>query len=117
MSASGHVNAGESPLQSLLREVKEELGLDIHHSEFRLLGKFWRHKIYREDFIENELDYIYVVIKDIQLEQITIQKEEVEAVAWFDVVSFKNMLKEGKVVNRKYVWDALFTYTDSEVIE
>jgi 8-oxo-dGTP diphosphatase len=30
----GHIEAGESPEQALVREVKEELGLDLRHWEF-----------------------------------------------------------------------------------
>lgn len=114
MSASGHVPAGESPLESLQREVKEEIGLDFKKSEFKLLGKFWRNEIYRKDFIENELDYIYIAYRDVDISKIKIQKEEVEAVAWLKVDQFKQMMTESKVVRRKEVWGKLFEYLQKE---
>lgn len=112
MSASGHVTAGESPLNSLIREVKEEIGIDLDRSEFHLLGRFWRHEKYRDDFVENELDYIFVVNKFIPINKIVIQKDEVENVSWIEIDKFKNLLKEGKAVKRECVWDELFTYIE-----
>jgi isopentenyldiphosphate isomerase len=60
LSASGHVPSGQSPIKSLVREIKEELGLSVKENELSLLGKFWRNEIHKENFIENELIYIYM---------------------------------------------------------
>ena len=110
LSASGHISAGEDPLKSLIREIKEEIGLNINESQFKLLGKFWRNEVYRADFIENELDYIYIVENYIDISQIKIQEDEVETVAWINVKKFKTMMKEGKVVKRDKVWQRLFEF-------
>ena len=62
MSASGHVPSGQTPEESLQREIKEELGLNISSKHFTLLGKFWRNEAYNDGkFIENELIYIYAL--------------------------------------------------------
>lgn len=108
MSASGHVTSGQTPQDSLIREIKEELGLEVKKTELKLLGKFWRHETYRPDFIENELDYIYIVNKFIEISQIKVQEEEVEDVAWLSVDKFKDMLNVGKAVKRNGVWETLF---------
>ena len=113
MSASGHVPSGESPLDSLIREVDEELGLSIKPEKLKLLGKFWRNEIYSPSFIENELDYIYVTELNVDINNISIQKEEVERVAWINTDEFKNMLRERRAVNRKGVWDELFKYLEN----
>lgn len=113
MSASGHITSGQTPLQSLLREVEEELGLKIEEP-IKLLGKFWRHEKYREDFIENELDYIYILNKNIDINTIKVQKEEVEKAAWIDIEEFKKLLKNKQAVRRKYVWAALFKYIEGK---
>lgn len=110
MSASGHIPSGENPEDSLVREVQEELGINVKLNELKLLGKFWRNEIYRQDFVENELDYIYILEKNIDINKVKIQKEEVEQVKYIDVETFKNMLKQKKAVTRKGVWLALFKF-------
>lgn len=114
MSASGHITAGETPLSSLVREVEEEIGLKIKETEFQLLGKFWRNEVYREDFIENELDYIYIINKDVDVSKVQIQKEEVENIAWIEMEAFKKMIDDGRVVKRKEVWKKFFEYLEDK---
>ena len=114
MSASGHVPSGETPKDSLIREAKEELGLNVNKRELKLLGKFWRNEFYRKDFIENELDYIYILEKDINIDKIKIQKEEVEQVKYISLETFKNMIQTKKAVARKNVWDYLFKYINTK---
>lgn len=115
MSASGHVPSNESPLNSLLREIEEELGINVTEQELFLLGKFWRNETYSKDFIENELDYIYVCEKDLPINKITIQKEEVEDVQWISTDNFKILLNNGNAVKRKDVWDCLFKYLENKM--
>ena len=110
LSSSGHIPSGQTPIQSLIREVKEELGIDVKETDLSLLGKFWRNEIHKEDFIENELDYIYVCEKDIDISNLIIQKEEIEDVKWISINDFKILLEGNRAVKRKDVWDCLFKY-------
>ena len=53
ISAAGHVDAGETPLESAVREAKEELGLDVDPEALRFLFTM------RTPLAPNEIDFVY----------------------------------------------------------
>ena len=89
-SAAGHIRAGDEPLYSAQRELKEELGITAAPEELQLLGTF---RIQYEDiffskcFRDNEVAFVYLYDKPIQMEALRLQKEEVESVKWFGLDS------------------------------
>ena len=111
MTASGHIEAGEDILDALVREIEEEIGVHVLKKELKFLTKYWRNEKYREDFVERELDYIYLLKKDIPLEKISVQEEEVENVSWISFEKFKDMIGRGEVVKRA-LWKVLFDLHD-----
>lgn len=84
----GAVDSGELPINALYREVKEELGITILPEETELLLSLPR----TYDFVD-----IYLVKKDIDINQITMQPEEVEQVKWVTIDEFKNLQKENQI--------------------
>ena len=84
----GHPKSGETPLEGIVTEVKEELGLDFS----------------KEKFIEYESGCdgkdcfkMYFVNKDVDLSDIIIQKEELSEVRWFSMDELKNMVDTGEL--------------------
>jgi len=76
------VNAGEFGRQALIREVKEELGIDISNCNINFIDS----KIAGESLIVD----IFLTKLDVDLNDITIQKEEVDEIKW---VSKEELLK------------------------
>lgn len=79
----GHPKAGETPLEGIITEVKEELGLDFS----------------QENFIEydsgcdgRDCYKMYFVNKDVELEDIIIQEDELSEVRWFSMEELKHMV-------------------------
>ena len=73
---SGHAENNETNTQGAIREVKEELGIDIKEKQLNL---FYRTKI-------NKTIYnLYYTKLNIDIKNIELQKEEVEEVQWFDL--------------------------------
>ena len=84
----GHPKAGETPIEGMLTEVKEELGLSFS----------------KDDFIEydsgcdgKDCYKMYLVNKDIDLNEITIQEEELTEVRWFSMEELDNMVSTGEL--------------------
>lgn len=83
---SGHVEENEEMKQAAIREIKEELGLDIKENELKL---FYSDKV-------NEDSYnLYILKKDFHINNLTLQKEEVEFVKWCNINEIEKIIEEG----------------------
>lgn len=85
ISAAGHVDAGEQPLQTAVREVKEEIGLDIHATDLWLAGVFRTFMFissgYNAGKYENEFRFVYL-LKLASDRKLTFVDGEVHSVIW-----------------------------------
>ncbi len=82
ITAGGHVVAGELGEQALIREVKEELGIDITENEVKYLVGSTSTNI-KGDTINNHFNECYIIKKDIDTSLIKLQEEEVSDIKWF----------------------------------
>lgn len=82
ISVAGHVSAGETAIESAIREAEEELGLIIAPADLRHLGTLRYHCVLREDYIENEIHDVYLLRRDVDLATLTLDPLEVAEVRW-----------------------------------
>lgn len=94
ISAAGHVSAGEDDITSALRETEEELGLKIFPEEFIQIGEL-KQMSERAGYINNEINPVYVVRKNLKIDQIRKQYEEVAEVKFVPFVTLKNVIENG----------------------
>ena len=85
----GGVRAGETTRQAAVRELYEELGVHADESELSLL-EVYRHKKYFMD--------IFVVRRDIDVNTLTLQPEEVVDAKWVSGEELLRMIEEKQVV-------------------
>jgi isopentenyl-diphosphate delta-isomerase type 1 len=86
ISAAGHISAGESAETSAIRELQEEIGIKVEPSELEYLFSITEFGTqYNGKYIDNEFDLVYLVHKDLNLNDLVLQKEEVSEVAWMPV--------------------------------
>lgn len=84
----GHPKAGETPLEGIITEVKEELGLDFSHENF----------IEYDSGCDGRDCYkMYFVNKDVELEDIIIQEDELSEVRWFSMSELKHMVETNEL--------------------
>ena len=83
-SSAGHIQAGDEPLPSALRELEEELGIHAEEADLSFAGNFrirYEKEFHGKMFRDNEVTFVYVYEKPVCAQQLTIQKEELEKLA------------------------------------
>jgi isopentenyl-diphosphate Delta-isomerase len=95
VSAAGHITAGDESRKAGVRELKEELGIDVKNGEMEYL--FTVNQKYEDrarPFIDNEITDVYVVRKKLCIDDIVIDKKEVENVAFARIDKFRMEIKK-----------------------
>ena len=87
-TTGGHVKAGQTSVEGIIEEVKEELGLDITNENFKLMETI------KWDFAFMD---VYYLEKNIDIKDIIVQEEEVEFVKWLSVYEIEKLIEENKV--------------------
>ena len=88
----GHVLAGENNEDAIIREIKEELNLNIEKEKVIFVTTYKSKKV-KDDVINNKFFSIYnVEISEEQFYKIKIQKEELEDVKLFSIEEIENII-------------------------
>jgi len=85
-STGGHVNHGEEPIDTIKREVKEELGVDISNDNIIDLGYI---------IFDFPIRFIFYLRKNIDLNDVILQKEEVDSVSYMTHNEIRNIIEKG----------------------
>ena len=92
-SAGGSVISRETPKEGMVREFKEELGIEISEDELKLK------RIITE---KNTIFYIFLVRKNISLDEITLQEEEVMDIDLADPSKIRKMIEDKTFIGLDY---------------
>ena len=88
----GSILAGETSLEGIIREIKEELGIKLLPEDAIFL------KTIRRDKIPPDFKDIWVFNKDIRIEDIKFTDQEAIEAKWVTIDEFIKMKKEDKIV-------------------
>ncbi|HIZ82726.1 MAG TPA: NUDIX domain-containing protein [Candidatus Mediterraneibacter pullistercoris] len=97
ISSAGHIEAGYRPLESALRELKEELGIDAAPGDLREIGTrrcSFESEFYGRPFRDNELSTIYIYKKPVEISELTLQDTEVSETIWMDYSECRRKIAE-----------------------
>lgn len=85
VSAGGHIDDEETPIEGAIREAKEELGVDVSPSELVFLCA------YR---VSDKIVYIYISDRTEKDDVFTLDPEEVESVEWVELKNLEEFFRE-----------------------
>ncbi|MBR3295104.1 MAG: NUDIX domain-containing protein [Clostridia bacterium] len=87
-SSAGHIRAGDEPLPSAVREMGEELGINVREEDLTFAGTFlnkYEQVFHGELFRDNEISFVYIYEKPVDIRKLVLQEEEVKEVRWFSL--------------------------------
>ena len=96
VSVSGHIPAGKTPLETVVEEAQEELGLKVKPEELVYIGKVifddlmppddWRHRVHTE---------VYALLQDsLKLSDLNLEEAEISDARWISLEQFSKDLKD-----------------------
>ena len=95
-TTGGHPKSGESSIEGIITEVKEEIGLDINPNDLELYfsGKSEEERVFWDDY------YIKMDILDIK--SLKLQEDEVSSVEWYSEKEICDLMKQDKFFENHY---------------
>ena len=100
ISSAGHIPAGDGFAESGLRELEEELGLLVQKEELIDCGF---HRVFTENefhgipYVDNQISKVFLLWKDIEIEELRLQAEEIESAMWMDYKECKEAVKNKSI--------------------
>ena len=88
VSVAGHIGAGEDIETSAIREVREEIGLEITKSALQKIGVFKSIQEHHEGLIDCEFHHTFLCELKVPLENLTKQESEVEHLKLISLIQF-----------------------------
>ena len=79
--------SGESSLEGIVTEIKEELGQTVNQNELTLFKTIMT----EDDFVD-----LYYMNKDIDINDVVLQEEEVEDIKWATKEEIEQLIEEDK---------------------
>lgn len=111
ITAGGHVDHGEFGFQAILRECKEELGLDLTKNDITFLGAATSVNI-KGDIINKHFNEFYVVNAEVDTTKLELQEDETSEIKWIDKEEIVERIKDNfrEITEKEGCWDYLLKY-------
>ena len=116
ISCAGHLSAGDDSLEGAIRELKEELNVDIKPTDLQFIKTLKKSSIYNSDFINNEFTDLYFLNTTLKIEDMEFQKEELQDLFYVTYKELKDMVNQNhpELVISDESFKILFSHFDSK---
>jgi isopentenyl-diphosphate delta-isomerase type 1 len=114
ISAAGHIQSGESVVQGALREIKEELGINVNENELKYIATIKSTKNPKN----KEFGYVYLLKCNKKVEEYIFEDDEVSEVKYVyfeDLEKMVNKKIEGLLIHTEE-FEKLFQYIRKYII-
>lgn len=91
-TTGGHPKSGETSLQGVITEVKEELGIEINNPI-----------LFKQENGKDTICDLYYIKKNINIEDITLQREEVDNVKWASINEINDLMNNNEFNKGHYM--------------
>lgn len=100
-TTGGHVSYGSTFKETVINEVKEELGIDISNDDVIEMNTYIREKVIQK---------VYYLKKNININDIIIQEDEVEKIEWLSKKQINKLIdnnefRKSNIEGYKYIID------------
>lgn len=93
VSAAGHLSAGETSIQAVVKEVQEELGVQLSESDFQYLFTVAQQALSETGtFLDNEFQDVYLITADFPLSAFSVQAEEVSELRYIPLNDLQQLI-------------------------
>lgn len=92
VSVAGHIGAGESILNSAIREVEEEIGVKVTEKALLKIGIFKSVQKHSDNLIDCEFHHTFLSELKLPLKNLTKQQSEVDDLALLPITKFQEEL-------------------------
>ena len=112
-AAAGHVDVGHTSLETAIKELEEEAGIAVHSDEIELVGTIIdQFTMCEGTILNNEFDDVYLIRKDVTLDDLSHHGHEVSSFHFFDAEEYlsRGMHNDFELVMRRNEYELLYQY-------
>jgi len=107
-SASGHLSAGDDSLEGAIRELEEEIGIKASNEELKYLFTVKeQYKGGKEKLNVSHFSDVYLLLKNVKIEDLVLQKEEVSEAKYMYYKEFEKIINNENVVKHNEIYEGV----------
>ncbi len=88
VSVAGHIHAGEAPLEAAVREIREELGLEVRDEQLEFIGQFKGEHVHPGGIVDREFHLTYLSRLEVPADSLKPDVQEVSGLQLLPLLRF-----------------------------